>query len=94
MKLGSREGKEIWAKLGPTYSLNYKVVSVSQSEWHRESNISVGFNGDRINYLSVKTNFKWEICVLMNLFLVLLGSNSIDLVWLKGGWFHIFANKR
>ena len=88
MKLGSRERKEIWAKLGPTYSLNYKVVSVSQSEWHRESNISVGFNGDRINYLSVKQIFKWEIRVLMDLFLMLLSSNSIDLLWLKGGWFH------
>ena len=94
MKLGSREGKEIWAKLSPTYSLNYKVASVPKLEWHRESNISVGFNIDRVNYLSVKTDFKWEIYVLMNQFLVLLGSNSTDLVWLKGGWFHIFANKR
>ena len=94
MKLGSREGKEIWAKLGPTYSLNYKAASVLKSEWYRESNISVGFNIDRLNYLSVKTDFKWEICVLMNLFLVLLDSNSTDFVWLKGGWFHIFANKR
>ena len=94
MKLGNREGKEIWAKLGPTYSLNYKAVSVSQLEWHKESNIFVGFNIDRLNYLSVKTDFKWEIRVLLNLFLVLLGSNSTDLVWLKGGWFHIFANKR
>ena len=93
MKLGSREGKEIWAKLGPTYSLNYKAASIPQLEWHRESNISVGFNIDRLNYLSVKIDFKWEICVLMNPFLVLLVSNSIDLVWLKGGWFHIFANK-
>ena len=66
MKLSSWEGKEIWAKLGPTYSLNYKVASVSQSEWHRESNISVGFNGDRINYLSVKTNFKWEFMYWWN----------------------------
>ena len=87
MKLGNREGKEIWAKLGPT-------TSIPQSEWHRESNISVGFNIDRLNYLSVRTDFKWKIRVLMNLFLVLLGSNSTDLVWLKGGWFHIFANKR
>ena len=94
MKLGSREGKEIWAKLSPTYSLNYKVASVPKLEWHRESNISVGFNIDRLNYLSVKTDFKWEICVLMNRFLVLLVSNSTDLVWLNGGWFHIFANKR
>ena len=94
MKLGSREGKEIWAKLSPTYSLNYKIAWVLKLEWHRESNISVGFNIDRVNYLSVKTDFKWEIYVLMNLFLVLLGSNSTDLVWLKGGWFHIFANKR
>ena len=94
MEFGSREGKEIWAKLGPTYSLNYKAASVPQSEWHRESNISVGFNIDRLNYLSVKTDFKWEICVLMNRFLVLLVSNSTDLVWLNGGWFHIFANKR
>ena len=94
MKLGSREGKEIWAKLSPTYSLNYKIAWVLKLEWHRESNISVGFNIDRVNYLSVKTDFKWEIYVLMNLFLVLLGSNLTDLVWLKGGWFHIFANKR
>ena len=94
MKLGNREGKEIWAKLGPTYSLNYKAVSVSQLEWHKESNIFVGFNIDRLNYLSVKTDFKWEIRVLLNLFLVLLGSNSTDLVWLKGSWFHIFTNKR
>ena len=94
MKLGSREGKEIWAKLSPTYSLNYKVALVPKLEWHRESNISVGFIIDRVNYLSVKTDFKWEIYVLMNLFLVLLGSNSTNLVWLKGGWFHIFANKR
>ena len=94
MKLGNREGKEIWAKLGPTYSLNYKAASVLQPEWHKESNISVGFNIDRLNYSSVKTDFKQEICVLMNLFLVLLGSNSTNLVWLKGGWFHIFANKR
>ena len=93
MKLGSREGKEIWAKLGLPNSLNYKTASIPQSEWHRESNISVGFNIDRLNYLSVKIDFKWEICVLMNPFLVLLVSNSIDLVWLKGGWFHIFANK-
>ena len=92
--MGSREGKEIWAKLSPTYSLNYKVASVPKLEWHRESNISIGFNIDRVNYLSVKTDFKWEIYVLMNLFLVLLGSNSTDLVWFKGGWFHIFANKR
>ena len=68
------------SKLGPTYSLNYKAASVSQLEWHRESKISVGFNIDRLNYLSVKTDSKWEICVLMNLFLVLLGSNSTDLV--------------
>ena len=94
MKLGNREGIEIWAKLGLTYSLNYKAASIPQSKWHRESNISVGFNIDRLNYLSVKTDFKWEIRVLMNLFLVLLGSNSIDLVWLKGSWFHIFANKK
>ena len=94
MKLGNREGKEIWAKLGPTYSLNYKATSVPQSKWQKKSNISVNFNIDRLNYLSVKTNFKWEIYVLMNLFLVLLGSNSTDLVWLKGGWFHIFATKR
>ena len=92
--MGSREGKEIWAKLGPTYSLNYKAALVPKLEWHRESNISVGFNIDRLNYLSVKTDFKWEICVLMDLSLVLLGSNSIDLLWFKGGWFHIFANKR
>ena len=92
--MGSREGKEIWAKLSPTYSLNYKVASVPKLEWHRESNISVGFNIDRVNYLSVKIDFKWEIYVLMNLFLVLPGSNSTNLVWLKGGWFHIFANKR
>ena len=26
MKLGSREEKEIWAKLGTTYSLNYKAT--------------------------------------------------------------------
>ena len=26
--------------------------------------------------------------------LVLLGSNFIDLLWFKGGWFHIFAAKR
>ena len=58
MKLGNREGKEIWAKLGPTYSLNYKAALVSQSKWHRESNISVGFNIDRLNCLSVKTDFK------------------------------------
>ena len=70
MKLGSKEGKEIWAKLGPMYSLNYKATSVPQSEWHRESNISVGFNIDRLNYLSVKTDFKWKTRVLMNLFLV------------------------
>ena len=63
MKLGSREGKEIWAKLGPTYSLNYRAVSVMNSEWHRESNISIGFNIDRLNYLSVKIDFKWEIRV-------------------------------
>ena len=94
MKLGNREEKEIWAKLGPTYSLNYKVALVPQSKWHRESNISVSFNIDRLNYLSVKTNFKWEIRILMNLFFLLLGSNSTDLVWLKGGWFHIFTNKR
>ena len=50
MKLGSREGKEVWAKQGPTYSLNYKVASVPQLEWHGESNISVGFNIDRLNY--------------------------------------------
>ena len=94
MKLGNIEGNEIWAKLGPTYSLNYKAALVPKLEWHRESNISVGFNIDRLNYLSVKTDFKWEICVLMDLSLVLLGSNSIDLLWFKGGWFHIFANKR
>ena len=94
MKLGSREEKEIWAKLGPTYSLNYKAASVLKLERHKESNIFVGFNIDRLNYLSVKTNFKWEIRVLMNLFLVLLGSNSTDLVSLKGGLFHIFATKR
>ena len=94
MKLGSRKGKEIWAKLGPTYSLNYKAAPVPKSEWHRESNIFIVFNIDRLNYLSVKADFKWEIRVLMNLFLVLLGSNSTNLVWLKGGWFHIFANKR
>ena len=94
MEFGSREGKEIWAKLSPTYSLNYKVASVPQSEWHKESNVSVGLDIDRLNYLSVKTHFKWEIRVLKNLFLVLLGSNSTNLVWLKGGWFHIFANKR
>ena len=58
MKLGSREGKEIWAKLGPTYNLNYKIALVLKSEWHRESNISVGFNIDRLNCLSVKTDFK------------------------------------
>ena len=58
MKLGNREGKEIWAKLGLTYSLNYKVASVPKLEWHRESNISVGFNIDRLNCLSVKTNSK------------------------------------
>ena len=74
--------------------MNYKAVSVSQLEWHRESNIFVGFNIDRLNYLSVKTDFKWEIHVLLNLFLVLLGSNFTDLVWLKGSWFHIFTNKR
>ena len=94
MKLGNREGKKIWAKLGPTYSLNYKVALILKSEWHKECNISIGFNIDRFNYLNVKTDFTWEIRVLMNLFLVLLGSNSTDLVWLKGGWFHIFANKR
>ena len=94
MKLGNIEGNKIWAKLGPTYSLNYKAALVPKLEWHRESNISVGFNIDRLNYLSVKTDFKWEICVLMDLSLVLLGSNSIDLLWFKGGWFHIFANKR
>ena len=92
MKLSSQEGKEIWAKLSPTYSFNYKAALVSKLEWHRESNIFVGFNIDRLNYSSVKTDFKREICVLMNLFLVLLGSNSTNLVWLKGGWFHIFAN--
>ena len=32
----------------------------------------------------MKTNYKWEIQVLMKLFLVLLGSNSTDLLWLKG----------
>ena len=58
MKLGSREGKEIWAKLGPTYCLNYKAGSILQLKWHRESNISVGFNIDRLNCLSVKTDFK------------------------------------
>ena len=58
MKLGNREGKEIRAKLGPTYSLNYKAASVLKLEWHRESNISVGFNIDRLNCLSVKTNSK------------------------------------
>ena len=94
MKLGSREGKEIWAKVGPTYSLNYKAASVLQSKWHKKSDISIDFNIDRLNHLSVKTYFKWEIYVLINLFLVLLGSNSTDLVWLKGGWFHIFTNKR
>ena len=49
MKLGSREGKKIWAKLGPTYSLNYKAALVPQSKWHRVSNISVDFNIDRLN---------------------------------------------
>ena len=29
-------------------------------------------------------------CVLMNLFLVLLGSNSTELLWFKGGWFLSF----
>ena len=94
MKLGNREGREIWAKLGPTYSLNYKAASVPKLVWHRESNIFVGFNIDRLNYLSVKADFKWEICALINLFLMLLDSNSTDLVWLKGGWFHFFAIKR
>ena len=58
MKLGNREGIEIWAKLGPTYSLNYKVAAVPKSEWYRESDISVGFNIERLNYLSVKIDFK------------------------------------
>ena len=40
-------------------------------------NISVG----QVNCLSMKTYFKWEISVLIS-------SNSIDLSWLKGGWFH------
>ena len=38
MKLGSREGKEIWAKLGPIDSLNYKAASIPQSEqYHNQS---------------------------------------------------------
>ena len=32
--------------------------------------------------------------VLMNLFLVLLGSNSIELLWFKGGWFPLFLQLR
>ena len=37
---------------------------------------------------------KWKIFVLMDLFLVLLGSNSIDLLWFKGGWFLLFLQIR
>ena len=37
---------------------------------------------------------KWENFVLMDLFLVLLGPNSTDLLWLKGGWFLLFLQLR
>ena len=33
-------------------------------------------------------------CILMNLFLVLLGSNSTELLWFKGGWFPLFLQLR
>ena len=33
-------------------------------------------------------------CVLMNLFLVLLGSNSTELLWFKGSWFLLFLQLR
>ena len=33
-------------------------------------------------------------CVLMNLFLVLLGSNSTELLWFKRGWFLLFLQPR
>ena len=38
--------------------------------------------------------FSKKICVLMNLFLVLLGSNSTELLWFKGGWFPLFLQLR
>ena len=31
---------------------------------------------------------------MMNLFLVLLGSNSTELLWFKGGWFPLFLQLR
>ena len=37
---------------------------------------------------------KWENFVLMDLFLVLLGPNSTDLLWLKGVWFLLFLQLR
>ena len=37
---------------------------------------------------------KWKIFVLMDLFLVLLGPNSIDLLWFKCGWFLLFLQIR
>ena len=38
----------------------------------------------------LKQIVKWENFVLMDLFLVLLGPNSTDLLWLKGSWFLLF----
>lgn len=56
----------------------------------KESNLSTGFNIDRLNYLSVKTDFKWEKSCIDEPILVLLA----DLLWLKGDWFYFFTTKR
>ena len=42
----------------------------------------------------MKIDFEVGNCVPMNLFLVLLGSNSTELLWFKEGWFPLFLQLR